>query len=160
MEAMRRFEVAWVRRRGVGRALPRAYLQADLDVVNPAGQNSGEKLLAEAEVIKVRAGIYTNSTASSLISNSNQINIVQSLSIHRFQNLCLPKEVQSRFLAQEAPTFGIFSTFLLKNVERYVHRTLVRQSATPLNLPKKRCQSDAFRIPRCSCISWQYSLSL
>ncbi|CAL8462314.1 g1847 [Coccomyxa elongata] len=52
LEAMRRYEVAWVRRRGVGRALPRAYLQADLDIVTLPGSTPSETLLADAEVIR------------------------------------------------------------------------------------------------------------
>ena len=54
LEAMRRFEVAQVRRRTVGRALPRAYLQADLDIVSPHSASTTERALAEAEVIKVQ----------------------------------------------------------------------------------------------------------
>ena len=50
---MRRYEVASVRRRAVGRALPRAYLQADLDLVAPPAASLTEAALAEAEVIKV-----------------------------------------------------------------------------------------------------------
>ncbi|KAK9906778.1 hypothetical protein WJX75_007809 [Coccomyxa subellipsoidea] len=52
LEAMRRYEVAWVRRRGVGRCLPRAYLQADLDIVTLPGSTPSETLLADAEVIR------------------------------------------------------------------------------------------------------------
>lgn len=52
---MRRYEVAAVRRRAVGRALPRAYLQADLDLVAPPAASLNEAALAEAEVIKVHA---------------------------------------------------------------------------------------------------------
>lgn len=55
MEAMRRYEVAAVRRRAVGHALPRAYLQADLDLVAPPAASLTEAALAEAEVIKVRS---------------------------------------------------------------------------------------------------------
>ena len=53
LDAMRRYEVASVRRRAVGRALPRAYLQADLDIVSPPATSLTEAALAEAEVIKV-----------------------------------------------------------------------------------------------------------
>ncbi|KAK9811583.1 hypothetical protein WJX72_006503 [[Myrmecia] bisecta] len=52
LEAMRLYQVAQVRRRGVGRSLPRPHLQADLDIINPGGQGPMEQLLAEAEVIK------------------------------------------------------------------------------------------------------------
>ena len=51
---MRRFEVAAVRRRAVGRALPAAYLQADLDLLSPPAASLTDAALAEAEVIKVR----------------------------------------------------------------------------------------------------------
>ncbi|CAK0752569.1 hypothetical protein CVIRNUC_002156 [Coccomyxa viridis] len=52
MESMRRYEVAWVRRRGVGRALPKAHLQADLDIATLPGSSPSETLLADAEVIR------------------------------------------------------------------------------------------------------------
>lgn len=45
-------QVAWVRRQGVGRCLPRAYLQADLDIVTLPGSTPSETLLADAEVIR------------------------------------------------------------------------------------------------------------
>ena len=45
-------QVAWVRRRGVGRALPKAHLQADLDIATLPGSSPSETLLADAEVIR------------------------------------------------------------------------------------------------------------
>ena len=44
-----------MRRKGLqtGRNLPRGYLQADLDMVHPPGLTPSDKLLAEAELIKV-----------------------------------------------------------------------------------------------------------
>lgn len=45
-------QVAWVRRRGVGRGLPRAHLQADLDIVSLPGSSPCETLLADAETIR------------------------------------------------------------------------------------------------------------
>ncbi len=45
-------QVAWVRRKGVGRALPRAHLQADLDIATLPGSSPSETLLADAEVIR------------------------------------------------------------------------------------------------------------
>lgn len=52
---LRRYEIAEVRRKGLqtGRSLPRGYLQADLDIVHPPGLLPADKLLAEAELIKV-----------------------------------------------------------------------------------------------------------
>ena len=44
--------MAWVRRRGVGRGLPRAHLQADLDIVSLPGSSPSETLLADAEIIR------------------------------------------------------------------------------------------------------------
>ena len=44
--------MAWVRRRGVGRALPKAHLQADLDIATLPGSSPSETLLADAEVIR------------------------------------------------------------------------------------------------------------
>ena len=52
LDNLRRFEIAEVRRKA--RNLPRGYLQADLDIVHPPGLPPADKLLAEAEVIKVR----------------------------------------------------------------------------------------------------------
>ena len=54
-ENLRRYEIAEVRRKGLqtGRSLPRGYLQADLDLVHPPGLTPSDKLLAEAELIKV-----------------------------------------------------------------------------------------------------------
>ncbi len=45
-------QVGWVWRRGVGRAPPRAYLQADLDLVMPPGLEPAEALLGDAEAIR------------------------------------------------------------------------------------------------------------
>ena len=53
IESLRRFEIAIVRRKGVGRALPKAYLQADLDILQPPTPDTTSKMLAEAEAIKV-----------------------------------------------------------------------------------------------------------
>ena len=53
IESLRRFEIASVRRKGVGRALPKAYLQADLDILQPPTPDTTSKMLAEAEAIKV-----------------------------------------------------------------------------------------------------------
>ena len=54
---MRRYEIAWVRRKVPGRAVPRSHLQADLDFVTPGGQAPGEALLAEAEALKAVTGV-------------------------------------------------------------------------------------------------------
>ena len=51
LDNLRRFEIAEVRRKS--RNLPRGYLQADFDIVHPPGLPPADKLLAEAEVIKV-----------------------------------------------------------------------------------------------------------
>ncbi len=48
---LRRYEIAEVRRKA--RNLPRGYLQADLDIVHPSGLPPPDKMLAEAELIKV-----------------------------------------------------------------------------------------------------------
>ncbi len=48
---LRRYEIAEVRRKA--RNLPRGYLQADLDIVHPPGLPPPDKMLAEAELIKV-----------------------------------------------------------------------------------------------------------
>ena len=48
---LRRYEIGEVRRKA--RNLPRGYLQADLDIVHPHGLPPADKLLAEAELIKV-----------------------------------------------------------------------------------------------------------
>ena len=53
LDNLRRFEIAEVRRKS--RNLPRGYLQADFDIVHPSGLPPADKLLAEAEVIKVCA---------------------------------------------------------------------------------------------------------
>ena len=50
-------QVAWVRRRGVGRALPKAHLQADLDIATLPGSSPSETLLADAEVIRAVAEV-------------------------------------------------------------------------------------------------------
>ena len=42
-----------MRRRGVGRSLPRAHLQADLDIVTLPGTTPSETLLADAEAIRI-----------------------------------------------------------------------------------------------------------
>lgn len=52
LETMRRYEIAWVRRRAPGRALPRAYLQADLDFLSGSNKTAVEAALLEAEAIK------------------------------------------------------------------------------------------------------------
>ena len=51
---MRRYEVAWVRRKAPGRALPRSHLQADLDFVSSSStaKSASEAALCEAEVLK------------------------------------------------------------------------------------------------------------
>ena len=51
LDNLRRFEIAEVRRKA--RNLPRGYLQADFDIVHPSGLAPADKLLAEAEIIKV-----------------------------------------------------------------------------------------------------------
>lgn len=51
-------QVAWVRRRGVGRALPRAHLQADLDIATLPGSSPSETLLADAEVIRAVSEVH------------------------------------------------------------------------------------------------------
>lgn len=48
---LRRYEIAEVRRKA--RNLPRGHLQADLDIVHPPGLPPVDKMLAEAELIKV-----------------------------------------------------------------------------------------------------------
>ncbi len=50
-------QVAWVRRKGAGRALPRAHLQADLDIATLPGSSPSETLLADAEVIRAVAEV-------------------------------------------------------------------------------------------------------
>lgn len=45
-------KVGWVWRQGVGRAPPRAYLQADLDLITPPGLAPSEALLCDAEAIR------------------------------------------------------------------------------------------------------------
>ena len=54
-DAVRRYEVGWVQRRGVGRGLPTAQLQADLDILTPRPVEGATALegaaAAEAEVV-------------------------------------------------------------------------------------------------------------
>jgi len=51
-------QVAWVRRKGAGRAFPRAHLQADLDIATLPGSSPSETLLADAEVIRVVSEVH------------------------------------------------------------------------------------------------------
>ena len=44
--------MAWVWRQGIGRAPPRAYLQADLDIISPPGMAPADALLCDAEAIR------------------------------------------------------------------------------------------------------------
>lgn len=53
VDALRRYEVATVRRRGGGRAPPVAHLAADLDLVSPRAATAAEAALPEAEAILV-----------------------------------------------------------------------------------------------------------
>ena len=53
---LRRYEIAEVRRKA--RNLPRGYLQADLDIVHPPGLPPPDKMLAEAELIKVSSAAH------------------------------------------------------------------------------------------------------
>ena len=53
---LRRYEIAEVRRKA--RNLPRGYLQADLDIVHPPGLPPPDKMLAEAELIKVTSAAH------------------------------------------------------------------------------------------------------
>ncbi|GAX82154.1 hypothetical protein CEUSTIGMA_g9582.t1 [Chlamydomonas eustigma] len=50
-DAMRRYEVALVARKGKGRGLPATFLQADLDIVTPSSLAPIERLLSEAEAV-------------------------------------------------------------------------------------------------------------
>ena len=52
LETLRRYEVAWVRRSATGRALPQAFLQADLDFLASGNKSLPEAALLEAEAIK------------------------------------------------------------------------------------------------------------
>ena len=52
-------QVAWVRRKGAGRALPRAHLQADLDIATLPGSSPSETLLADAEVIRAVSEVHS-----------------------------------------------------------------------------------------------------
>lgn len=57
---LKRFEICRVQRAGRGgRGLPASYLQADFDLISPsiAGGGVRERMLAEAEVIKVAAQV-------------------------------------------------------------------------------------------------------
>lgn len=57
---LKRFEICRVHRAGRGgRGLPASYLQADFDVITPVGAGAGirEKMLAEAEALKVVAQV-------------------------------------------------------------------------------------------------------
>ena len=57
LEAMRRYEIAWVRRKAPGRALPRAYLQADWDFLAGSNKSPVEAALLEAEAVKAMAEV-------------------------------------------------------------------------------------------------------
>ena len=46
-----------MQRKGAGRALPRAHLQADLDIATLPGSSPSETLLADAEVIRAVAEV-------------------------------------------------------------------------------------------------------
>jgi hypothetical protein len=50
LDGLRRYEVAAVQRRVPGQGLPRAFLQADLDVLLPGNRGPAELLLGDAEV--------------------------------------------------------------------------------------------------------------
>ena len=52
-EGLKRWEICQVSRQGLGVSLPSSYLQADFDVLGVVGSSSREKMLAEAEVIKM-----------------------------------------------------------------------------------------------------------
>lgn len=52
LETMRRYEIAWCRRSATGKALPRAFLQADLDFLASSNKSTVEAALLEAEAIK------------------------------------------------------------------------------------------------------------
>lgn len=52
LETMRRYEIAWVRRSATGRALPKAFLQADLDFLASSNKSITEAALLEAEAVK------------------------------------------------------------------------------------------------------------
>jgi hypothetical protein len=56
-EGLKRWEICQVSRQGLGVSLPSSYLQADFDVVGVVGTSSREKMLAEAEVIKMTAQV-------------------------------------------------------------------------------------------------------
>jgi hypothetical protein len=59
---LKRFEICRVQRAGRGgRGLPASYLQADFDLISPAAAGGGvrERMLAEAEVIKVATQVCT-----------------------------------------------------------------------------------------------------
>ena len=58
LETMRRYEVAWVRHSATGRALPKAFLQADLDFLASSHKSVAEAALLEAEAIKAVTEVY------------------------------------------------------------------------------------------------------
>ncbi len=57
LETLRRYEVAWVRRSAMGRSLPQAFLQADLDFLASGNKSLPEAALLEAEAIKAIAEV-------------------------------------------------------------------------------------------------------
>jgi len=76
--------VGWVWRQGGGRAPPRAYLQADLDLITPPGLAPSEALLCDAEairaVIEARARLCTASFAF-LLQADLSLNVCSELSL-------------------------------------------------------------------------------
>ena len=54
-------QVAWVYRKGGAGGLPRAHLQADLDILTPPGQAPAEALLAEAEALRAAVEVCATS---------------------------------------------------------------------------------------------------
>lgn len=52
LDDLRRFEIAWVRRKAQGRAPPAAFLQADLDFVTDSKKSIADSALLDAELIK------------------------------------------------------------------------------------------------------------
>lgn len=67
--------MGWVWRRGIGRAPPRAYLQADLDMVSPPGLAPADVLLCDAEAI--RAVIEVGHTQHGSCNKCTRIGISQ-----------------------------------------------------------------------------------
>lgn len=63
-----------MQRKGAGRALPRAHLQADLDIATLPGSSPSETLLADAEVIRavaeVRSAISSVSAFFPVLGNA------------------------------------------------------------------------------------------